>query len=31
MEYDPKKCEDCVLNGSCLFQDADDVESCEGK
>ena len=23
-----KVCEDCVLNGDCLFQDNDDVESC---
>ena len=30
MTYDPKKCKDCVLNGDCLFQDNDDVKSCEG-
>jgi hypothetical protein len=30
MTYDPKKCKYCVLNGNCLFQDNDDVESCEG-
>jgi hypothetical protein len=30
MEYDHKKCKDCVLNGDCLFQDNNDVESCEG-
>lgn len=24
-----KACKDCVLNGSCLFQDNDDVESCQ--
>jgi hypothetical protein len=29
MEYD-KKCKDCVLNGDCLFQDNNDVESCKG-
>ena len=23
-----KACEDCILDGSCLFQEADDVESC---
>jgi hypothetical protein len=28
MRYD-KKCEDCVLNGECMFQNDDDVESCE--
>lgn len=28
MEYN-KKCEDCVLDGECLFQDNDDVENCE--
>ncbi len=22
-------CKDCVLNNDCLFQDNDDVESCE--
>jgi hypothetical protein len=29
MEY-ADKCEFCVLNGNCLFQNNDDVESCEG-
>ena len=24
-----KACEDCVLDGDCLFQKADDVESCQ--
>jgi len=30
MTYDPKKCKDCVLDGDCLFQKNDDVESCDG-
>lgn len=25
--YD-SECEDCVNNGTCIYQDADDVESC---
>jgi hypothetical protein len=29
MEY-TDKCEFCVLNSNCLFQNNDDVESCEG-
>jgi len=29
MEY-ADKCEFCVLNGNCLFQNNDDIESCEG-
>ena len=29
MEY-ADKCEFCVLNGNCLFQNNVDVESCEG-
>ena len=29
MEY-ADKCVFCVLNGNCLFQNNDDVESCEG-
>lgn len=31
MTYDKKKCEDCVLEGDCLFQENDDVESCKGQ
>lgn len=27
MKYE-EKCKDCVLNGNCLFQQNDDVESC---
>ena len=30
MIYDPKKCRNCILNGDCLFQQDDDVESCDG-
>jgi hypothetical protein len=30
MIYDYEKCKNCILNGSCLFQDNDDVESCDG-
>ena len=27
--YDSKTCEECVLNGECLWQNNNDVESCE--